>query len=512
MSNAILLPMLLPLIGGVACLFGRKSLGFQRVVSGAISTALPLVCFWLLAQVRAEGVAVLRVGAWPGAFGIVFAVDLLGAIMLVLSSLVQAAAWWFIAAGALERDQETFLLHPLFLILCAGVNWAFSTGDLFNLFVSFEIVLLTSYVLISHGNERTQLRESLKYVVLNLVASTLFLVGAGYAYGQFGSLNMAELAVRVGQAGYPPEVRVLGTLLLAVFGMKAALFPMFFWLPDSYPKVPRGISAFFAGVLTKVGVYCLFRVFTLIFRAPEEMAAWFQPLLLALGGLTMVVGGLCALAQNSLRRIFSFSVISHVGTMIFALGLFTPLALAAGVFYVVHHILVKGALFLVGDAIAAHEGSDRLDRLSGLAAAYPGLALAFLLAAFSLAGIPPLSGFYGKYGLVVEGLREGRHLLVGVTLLTSLLTLLAVAKIWCLGFWEKRPSTSPAARPRRGLVAAATAAVLLTLVVAAASGWIMRLSTESAAQLLSRTGYVEAVLGARGAEALLASAQEAGQP
>ncbi|MDK2972769.1 MAG: multicomponent Na+:H+ antiporter subunit [Candidatus Sumerlaeota bacterium] len=508
MSNSVLLPILIPLIGAIICLFFRGSLKVQRIVSGAVATAMPFVAFALLLTVREHGVMVLRSGAWPGPFGIVFALDQFGAIMLVLSGIVQAAAWWFLAAGALDRERETFLLHPLFLFLCTGVNWAFSTGDLFNLFVSFEIILLASYALISHGNERTQIRESLKYVILNLVASTLFLVAAGFTYGMFGSLNLAELAVRFAQLGYPPETRVLGTLFLFVFGMKAALYPMFYWLPDAYPKAPRGISAYFAGILTKVGVYCLYRVFTLLFRDEGAFASWFQPIILAIGGLTMIVGVMGALSQFSFRRILSFHIISQIGYMIFGLGIFTPLAIAAGIFYIIHHIIVKAALFLVGDAVEVNEGSQSLRKVAGLVKLSPALSVFFLLAAFSLAGIPPLSGFYGKYGLAVEGYVEGHAFYVAVSLLTSLFTIASMAKIWRYSFWGERPEGAAKKLSNTGVVAATGGLVAVSVVVALASAWIMGVSTDAANQLLDRTEYVDAVLGTRGVEALQLAMKE----
>lgn len=508
-ANLVLVPMLLPILGAILCLFGRRSLTFQRFVAGAVSTALPVVAFLLLLTVRQSGVMVLRVGNWPDAFGIVFALDTFGAIMLTLAGVTQAAAWWFVRAGAMDRESEAFLLHPLFLILGAGVNWAFSTGDLFNLFVSFEIILLASYVLQSHGNERTQIRESIKFVVLNILASTLFLVSAGFTYGYFGSLNMADLAVRIAQAGFPPESKILGTMLFLTFAMKAALFPLFFWLPDAYPKAPRGIVAYFAGILTKVGVYCLYRVFTLLFRDPVAFEGWFQPMILGVAGFTMFVGVMGALSQFTFRRILSFHIISQIGYMILGLGIFTPLALAAGIFYIIHHIIVKASLFLVGDAVAVNEGSEELKKVAGLSTAYPVLAVLFLCAAFSLAGLPPLSGFYGKYGLVVEGYLEGHYFYVFVSLLTSLFTLASMVKIWRYSFWGERPEGAPCRAKNKGVIAATGGLVLVSITVAVASAWLMTVSIEASEQLLSRTDYVGAVLGERGVLALETAMEEA---
>lgn len=502
--NVVFLPVLLPFIAAIACLFVRKSLAANRALSAVSMVAMPAVALWLLARVVADGPMALRAGNWPDGYGIVLVLDLFSALMILFTSVTQLACWAYIVAGGLKEKQESFLIHPLFLILGAGVNWAFITGDLFNLFVSFEIILLASYVLISHGNGQAQVRESYKYVVLNIIASTLFLVTAGYAYGSFGALNLAELAIRIADAGYPPQAYVLGTLMLITFGMKAAMFPLFFWLPDAYPKAPAAIVAYFSGVLTKVGVYCLYRMFPLLFPDTSMMEGWFQPILLAIGGLTMIVGVLCALSQMTMRRILTFHIISQIGYMIFGLAIFTPVALAFGMFMVLHNILVKSSLLMVADCVKHNEGSDDLKKVKGLMNAYPGLAVIFLFAALSLAGIPPLSGFYGKFGLVLEGIEQRHFFIVAVSVVTGLFTLSSMIKIWRYGFWGAHPGEDdePAPAPNRGIIAATGALVFASIVVAALSGPIGALSLRAGHELLSRDAYVGAVLGERGVEAL----------
>ncbi len=512
MTNLILTPILLPMAGAVACLFLRGSLGAQRTVAGAIATAMVPLALYLLSLVWRDGIQVVRASMWPGGYGIVFALDLLGAVMLCLAAVTFAASWWFVAAGAMPRAQEKALVHPLFLLLGAGVNWAFTTGDLFNLFVSFEIILLSSYVLLAHENGRGQTREGLKFMLLNMIASIFFLASAGLAYGMFGALNMADLAVRIAQAGQPAAATVLGTMLFLTFGAKAAVFPLFFWMPDAYPKAPRGIVAYFSGILTKVGVYCLYRMFPLMFPAAETFAGWFQPLILAVGAGTMLVGVLCALSQMTMKRILSFHIISQIGYMIFALGIFTKLGLAAGIFFIIHQIIVKASMFLVADAVEVNEGSQELSKVGGLVAVYPGLAVIFLFASLSLAGIPPLSGFYGKYALVVEGLVRGHTFYVVVSLVTSILTLMSMMKIWRYAFWRDRirPANAPV-HGNRGVIVATGALVAVSIVVAVFSGPIMRLSTATAEQMIDREQYVFAVLGDRGLAALRA-AEEASKP
>ena len=504
--NIILLPVLGPIAGGLACLFFKyTNLPIQRAISGIISLAMPFVGLFLLLQVREHGILTLRLGSWPEYFGIVLAVDRLSAVMVLFAGCTQAATWGFFAASGMREENERHLLHPLFLILCGGVNWAFVTGDIFNLFVAFEIILLTSYILIAHGNERTQIRESVKFVAINIVASTLFLGTVGFAYGLFGTMNMADLAVRVAQAGSPPEATVLGTMFLIVFGIKAAVFPLFFWLPDSYPKAPPGVVAYFSGILTKVGVYCMYRIFPLVFPDAEVFDAWFRPLLLVIAGTTMFIGVMGAFSQLTFRRILSFHIISQIGYMIFGLGIFTGLGLAFGIFYIFHNMVVKSSLLLVGDCVKLNEGTDELPKVSGLLHAYPGLSVVFLLAALSLAGIPPLSGFYGKFGFIFEGIREGYYITVAVAIVTGLFTLASMIKIWRYSFWGERSGRLVEGPVNMGVITATAGLVLVSLLIAVASGWLMMVMVEAGEELLAREPYIHAVMGDHGVEALRAA-------
>lgn len=500
--NILLAPVLIPLLGAIVCLWLRGSVALQRAMAGGVAALLPIVNLYLMLVVREEGIMVLRAGSWPGAFGIVFVADLFSTMLLFFSSLILLATWWFLASGGATKEGENHLLYPLLLVLATGVNWAFITGDLFNLFVSFEILLITSYVLMAHNNTRQQLREAIKFVILNIVASALFLITAGLTYGLFGTLNMAELAVKIARAGNPPEAVVLGTMYLLVFGMKGALFPLFFWLPDAYPKAPAGIVAYFSGILTKVGVYCLYRIFTLIFTDRDQFEGWFQPILLTVGGFTMFVGVMGAYAQMTFRRILSFHIISQIGYMIFGLGMLTPLAVACGLFYIMQHMVTKSALLLVSDTVIHHEGTDDLRQVGGIMKASPWLSIVFLTAALSLVGIPPLSGFYGKFGFILEGLRTGHYVLVVVAAVTALFTLASMAKIWRYSFWGDRREGNASVYTNRGVVGATTALVCASLGIACASGWLMDSMLLAAQAMLDREEYVGAVLGSRGLEAL----------
>ncbi|MBI1291066.1 Na+/H+ antiporter subunit D [bacterium] len=500
--NLILAPVILPLLAAMLAVVLRSNLKAQRVISGLVAIALPILSWVLFDTVRNSGVQVLRVGDWPATLGIVFALDLMGSLFVFFGAITFLATWLFLVGGGAGEDSETNLLHPMMLVLVGAVNWAFSTGDLFNLFVSFEILLIASYVLLIHGNGAGQVREGFKFVVLNFTAGMIFLATAGLAYGLFGTLNMAELGVRIHLANYPPEAVVLGVLFFCVFGMKAAIFPLFAWLPDSYPKAPPGVLAYFSGILTKVGIYSLYRLFSLCFP-PAFFGEWFQPTLLVIAGLTMFIGVMGAFSQYSFRRILSFHIISQIGYMIFGLAIYTPLALAFGIFYVVHNMLVKSALLLVSDSVIVNRGTDDLKKVTGLIHVSPGLALIFLAAALSLAGIPPLSGFYGKFGFAWEGFNEGHYLTVFFAVLTGLFTLASMVKIWRYSFWgEKQEGPENGPLSRKGVIFAAGFLTSAALVLAATGGWFMPIMKQAGEELLDRRPYVQAVMGSDAAALL----------
>jgi multicomponent Na+:H+ antiporter subunit D len=347
--------------------------------------------------------------------------DEFSAIMLLLTGIIGFAVEGY-SLATMDRARENFGYHPLFHFLLMGVSGAFLTGDLFNLYVWFEVMLVSSFVLMALGGERAQMEGAIKYVTLNLISSMLFLTALGILYGLAGTLNMADLASKFAEISATQPVgvmRTLATLFIIAFGIKAAAFPLFFWLPASYHTPPVAVSALFAGLLTKVGVYALIRVFTLIF---VQDTAYTHTLILLIAGLTMITGVLGAVSQNEFRRILSFHIVSQIGYMMMGLGLFSPIGLAASVFYIAHHIIVKTNLFLVSGAVHRLSQTFELKQLGGLYRARPALAALFLVPALSLAGLPPLSGFFAKLGLVQAGLYQNQYLIVGVSLAESILT------------------------------------------------------------------------------------------
>jgi multicomponent Na+:H+ antiporter subunit D len=492
----IVLPVIVPLLGAALAIVVGRWGEAQRVIS-LVSLATVLgVSIALLVRVDDDGIAVTQAGGWPAPLGITLVVDRLAAIMVVVSAVMLLAVLVYsIGQGGVERRHVGF--HPVYLVLAAGVSLSFVTGDLFNLFVAFEVMLIASYVLLTMGGRADQVRAGMTYVVVSLVASTLFITALALVYTATGTVNMADLSGRLTeldgsvQAGF-------ALLLLVVFGIKAGLFPLFSWLPDSYPTAPGPVVAVFAGLLTKVGVYAIIRTQTVVFTGDARQGT----LLLVAAALTMGVGVLGAIAQDDMKRILSFHIISQIGYMIFGLGLFTVAGVAGAVFYVVHHIVVKTTLFLVAGLVDRLGGSCRLSEVGGLVRRAPVLALLFGLPALSLAGLPPFSGFVAKFALVDAGFEDGQWAVVGVSLAVGALTTFSMVKIWTGVFWgepDEEPVRAPQPAGRAGgpiaMVAATAALAAVSLAVVVAAGPLWEFSERAAADLLAPQRYVDAVLG-----------------
>ena len=524
MNDLVPLPVLLPILGaGLALALNRRPRA-QRVVSSVVMVAVVAVSGTLMYLTDRVGPIVLWVGDWPQPLGIALVADRLSALMLVVSSVVTLMVLLF-SMGADEeegkRETPVSIFHPTLLVLSAGVSNAFLAGDLFNLFVGFEMLLFASYVLLTLGGTGERVRAGSTYVVVSLLSSTLFLVAIAAVYAATGTVNMAQLALRL--PDLPDGIQlVLQLLLLTVFCIKAAVFPMSAWLPDSYPTAPAPVTAVFAGLLTKVGVYAVIRTQTVLF--PDSHLTG---LLLLAALATMVVGILGAIAQSEIKRMLSFTLVSHIGYMVFGIGLASVSGYAGAIFYTVHHITIQTTLFLVTGLIETRGGSTSLNRLGGLAAASPVLGVLFFVPAMNLAGIPPLSGFVGKVGLLEAGAQQGgflAYLLVGGSVLTSLLTLYAMAKVWNRAFWRPRtaepdalelvageedgvvvaPGTTKqvgaaqeqAQRTRlpRPMVVTATVLVLLGVGITVVAGPLYGYAERAAADIVDGVAYVRAVL------------------
>ncbi|POH68597.1 MULTISPECIES: Na+/H+ antiporter subunit D [Cryobacterium] len=511
----ILVPLVvaIPLLGAALTLaLGRRS-RYQVAVSVLSLAAVVVISAILLVLVDQQGPAVVHVGDWQAPWGIVLVVDRLSAIMLIVSALMLLGVLLFaVGQGIVEGDQETpvSIFHPTYLVLAAGLFNAFIAGDLFNMYVGFEMLLSASYVLLTLGGTGARIRAGVTYIVVSLVSSILFLSAIALIYGATGTVTLALLAERIPEL--PGDVQlILGLMLLIAFSVKAAVFPLSFWLPDSYPTAPAPVTAVFAGLLTKVGVYAILRTQTLLF--PDNRL---QVPLMIVALLTMVIGILGALAQADIKRLLSFTLVSHIGYMIFGIAIGTEAAIAATIYYVVHHIMIQTTLFLCAGLVERIGGTTSLARLGGMLKAAPFVAILFFIGALNLGGIPPFSGFLGKVALFDAGVQVGgglNYLLLAGGAATSLLTLYALARAWNMAFWRPRrdvenydsamlnalqddphdegtvltKTTSP-------LMTAATATMLaLTVCLTVFAGPAFDLAARAAANIEEPSTYIDAV-------------------
>ncbi|MGO1507830.1 MAG: Na+/H+ antiporter subunit D [Microbacteriaceae bacterium] len=437
MSALVPLLVAIPLLGAAITLVFGRSPRLQVFVTVASLAAVAVIAAVMLIAVDQGAPLAVSVGGWPVPFGIVLYVDRLAALLVLISSIVLVAVLLFsIGQGAADGADETpiSIFNPSYLILAAGIFNAFIAGDLFNLYVGFEILLVASYVLITLGSTESRIRTGAVYIVVSLVSSILFLAAIAMIYGALGTVNMAQIAERMSELPQDTQL-VLHLLLVAAFGIKAAIFPVSFWLPDSYPTAPAPVTAVFAGLLTKVGVYALIRTETQLFASND-----INMLLMIIAMATMVVGVLGAVAQAELKRILSFTLVSHVGYMIFGLAIATPEAIGATVYYIVHHIIVQTTLFLAVGLIERRAGSTSILRVKGLLKAAPLLAVLYFVPAINLGGLPPFSGFIGKFALFDAAASVGTPIMIVLIfagILTSLLTLYALMRAWNLAFWRE---------------------------------------------------------------------------
>ncbi|MFJ6132032.1 Na+/H+ antiporter subunit D [Janibacter terrae] len=540
LHNLLPLPVLLPLLGAALTLVARRRPRAQVAISITVLAACLAIAVVLMWGTHRHGPIVLWLGAWSEPLGIALVADRLSALMLLVSSFVILVVLVFaIGQGVADGDGDSPLAiyFPTYLVLSAGVSNAFLAGDLFNLFVSFEMLLFASFVLLTLGGSGARIRAGTTYVIVSMVSSFLFLVAIAATYAAAGTVNLAQLSLRLPEVDSTVAL-ALQLMLLTVFGIKAAVFPMSAWLPDSYPSAPVPVSAVFAGLLTKVGVYAIVRTQFLLF--PDSPL---QGLIMGAGLATMVIGILGAVAQPGIKRMLSFTLVSHIGYMLFGIGLATEAGLSAAIFYIAHHITVQTALFLISGLIERVGGSTVIGRLGGLAASSPVLAFLFFVPAMNLAGIPPFSGFVGKVGLLQAGADEGSGMawaLVVGSVVTSILTLYAIAKTWGHAFWRPRaeegqeqtfefptltpsfgrlsdaigatvaeqypstpiappPAVTRVERPMPPLMLGATTTVVLfSLGLSLFAGPLFSYTDAAARQMVTRDGYVKAVLPQEG--------------
>jgi multicomponent Na+:H+ antiporter subunit D len=517
-QHLIILFVVTPMAAAITSLFLHGHRPLQRftgitflVLNGCLAlAALVTVCG---RGDSPDSILASQMGNWPAPFGITVVVDAFSAIMLAVEAFVCLATYIYCINQLPERFAGGFF-DPLFHFLMLGVQWSFITGDLFNLFVAFEVMLMASYAMFVLGTTPEQMKQAYKYILLNLIGSTMFVTCAGLLYGQLGTLNMADIT-RLSMTGALPQSSIpVIVMFLLVFGGKAAIFPVWYWLPDTYHTMPAAIGGLFAGLLTKVGAYTLLRVFVMMFGSAPQVTEVITPIILVSAAVSMSLGVLGAVSMHSVRRILSIHIISQVGYMVMGVGLgiaavkgltngeilhSRQLAVAGAIFFIVHNMVVKSSLFLCGGLMAEHAGSDDLDKIGGLLRRSPWLATLFLLAALSLAGLPPFSGFFGKWVLIRESLKQHQYTLAACAVVTSLLTLLSMLKIWGYGFWSpprgqhvSHPKYKPNTRWGEISVAMLVAAAL-AMGLGAQS--FLEASKLAAHTLIDPRAYIEAVLG-----------------
>ena len=458
MANLALAPVLVPLMGAVGCVLLAARPRLAEAFSLLAGVANLLAALGVLQAVEAHGRLSLILGNWARPFGIEFAVDRLSAGMILVSALIAFVCLVFQAARVDAAGRRSAVL-PLVHGLMAGVGGAFATGDLFNLYVWFEVMLIAALGLLALRGRAAALDGTLRYLVLNMVGTLVLLTGIAVVYGATGQLNFAALA----QAPMSPLLAAGVALLAVAFLAKAAAFPVFSWMPAAYHVLPAPVLALFAGLLSKVGIYALLRLFGQVF--PAAMADW-QTVLGAVAVATMLAGALGAAWHWDLRRILAFHIVSQIGYLILAVALATPAGYTAAIFYTIHHIVVKANLFLIAALVCRVAGSYDLRRIGGVAAARPLLAIVFAVPALSLVGIPPLSGFWSKFLVLRESFAGGHWVWGGVALATGVLTLYSMSKIWIEAFWKPHPAPVAVGR----LPFAAMAAVALLAAITAGIG------------------------------------------
>ncbi|WP_347549508.1 Na+/H+ antiporter subunit D [Pseudalkalibacillus hwajinpoensis] len=491
MSNLAILPILLPLLTGIFLVFLNKRLPLVRLITRIMVIVNLIVVSLITYNVVQNGTIVLKAGDWAVPYGIVLVADPL-AMILVLTANIISVACAFYAFNSLDEKRERYYFYPLFQLLITGVSGAFLTGDLFNLFVFFEVLLIASYGLIVLGGTKEQFRESFKYIIINLFSSILFVTTVSFLYAVVGTVNMAQLAERVGEVQQDGILTTIAILLLIVFATKGALFPLYFWLPKSYTVPPTVISALFGALLTKVGVYSILRVFTLIF---VYNLTFTHQILLVLAGFTLVFGVIGALSTNNVQLIIAYNIIPAVGYMIMGLGVFSTTALAGTVYYLLHDMIIKAALFFLVGAMVAYAGTSDLRKMGGVIKHQPLLGWLFFIATLALAGLPPFSGFIGKLLILRGAFEEGHYVLAIIGLVTSLLILLSVIRIFINGFWgESKQKEVPQVNPVKGKILPAAFLLMFTILLGLGAELIYPTVQTIADQMIDPANYIDSVM------------------
>ena len=490
MSNMIVLPLIVPVITAILLVFLKEHVTLQRIISLLTLSFIIIISVILLVEIQEQGVMRIDFSGWAPPFGISFVADSFATLLVLVANIVALICMLY-AIFTMELRYEKMYFYPFTLLMVAGVNGSFLTGDIFNLFVCFEVMLLASYALISLGGEKIQLREALKYVLINIVASWIFLVALAFLYGTVGTLNMAHISVRVMEAGANPLITTVALIFLIVFSLKAGLL-LFFWLPGSYSVPPTAIAALFAALLTKVGMYALVRSFTLLFPNNPEVT---HTALGIMAGLTIIAGCIGALSGRDVRTIASYNVLIGVGFIIIGLAVGTESALQGVIYYLMHDMIAKAMLFLAVGMMIYLTGETVIDKMSGLIRNYPFFGWLFFIALCSLAGIPPLSGFLGKV-LIGQGAIEGGHfVLLGLGFFSSLIVLYSLLRIFLSSFFGETIISLEDEKPlAKRILLPLTLLAICTFGLGIGAEKLAPFVTDAAETLYTPSIYIDAVL------------------
>ncbi|GHE43308.1 proton-conducting transporter transmembrane domain-containing protein [Sphingobacterium griseoflavum] len=497
-DNHILAPIFVQLFTAIAQLmFWRKTVT-QRFLSVGGSIIGLLVAIRLFTRVQADGILTMNAANWDAPFGIVFVADAFSATLVLLTSIAGVAVSLF-SSVSLSRQRMLYGYFPIFHFLIMGLQGAFLTGDIFNLYVFFEVIIISSFVLMTLGGRKAQLEGAVKYMAMNILASMFFLTGIGILYGITGTLNMADLALKIQLVQNKTLVGITSCFFIIGFGIKSAVFPLYYWLPSSYHTPPSAVAATFGGLLTKVGIYALIRVLSLIF-IPDDFT---RTLLMGIAVMTIITGAFGALIKTNVRRLFSYLIVCHIGFMVGGIAMFTKIALMGTVFYLIHDIMVKTNMFLIAGLIRQLRGTLDMGKLGGLYRDYPKISLMIAIVLFSLVGIPPLSGFWPKIFLFQGAFEMHHYFFAAALIIGSFITLYVIAKMWSQVFWKNPPQEDllddrfAPMRPYRKLLMVLPILILgvVTLYVGLNAEAIINITDKISSQLMDNSEYIEAVLG-----------------
>ncbi|HLR51505.1 MAG TPA: Na+/H+ antiporter subunit D [Candidatus Avamphibacillus sp.] len=490
MSNLIVLPMIIPVLTGIILVFLRPYLKLQRLFSVLSIILTGALSVYLLQQIQTQGILSLEFGDWEAPYGIVFVADSFAMLLVLTTSFITLICLLY-AFSTIGEAYERMFFYSFVQFLVAGVNGSFLTGDLFNLFVCFEVMLIASYILVMLGGKKVRLQESIKYIAINVLSSWFFLIGIAYLYGTMGTINLADLADKVSDSGQTPLLTTISILYLIVFALKSGLL-LFFWLPGSYSVPPTAVAALFGALLTKVGVYAMFRIFSLIFYHEPSIT---HTLIGVMAAVSLIIGSIGAIAYKDLRQVAAFNVIIAIGFIMVGLAISTPVAIEGSIYYLIHDMIVKAMLYLLIGTMILLTGKTRINQMSGLIRNYPTLGWLFFIVTLSLAGIPPFSGFIGKV-LVGQGTVEtGAYLLLALAFISSIFVLYSLLRVFMNCFWGETIITIEDEKPMKisWLLPSAILAIA-TFALGLGAESISAYVSDAADTLMNPEIYIQAVL------------------